>query len=128
MARPGLGADHLVDGIADADAEEVIPDAVDRGPGEVRVVRRGDPVGQRLARRLLELPLRDTAVEELRLHDALGAGDGDLLAVRGLVPRNSEVALVLPLQPREEGSVLPELLALPVGEGVMMALGTLQAH
>ena len=49
---------HVIDRIDDPGAEEPGPDAIDRRPGEVRVVGRGHPVGQELAPGRPTAPLR----------------------------------------------------------------------
>src|SRR5207249_6175663 len=91
------------------------------------VLRIGDPVGQRLARRLVEPPLRVGGVGDARLNDLLAVGKGDLLLVGLLALRLDEVAALVGANAREEGGEGPELLLLPVGERVVVTLGTLQA-
>src|SRR5262249_5481416 len=95
--------------------------------GEIRVVLRRDPLGQHLARVAEGAPLRLVAIEELRFHDLVDLGDYDLAA-------GYEVHLLLLLLGRRlseavlggiEGGEFPELLARPLRERVLVALGTL---
>src|SRR5207245_2112430 len=76
----------------------------------------------------LELPGRLGAVGEGGLHDALGPRNGQLALVGGVTGRDDEFAVALPLEAGEEGGVFPELLASPLGEGMVVALGALQAN
>ena len=57
----------VVDRLDDADAEEVGPDEVGEVRGEVRVLRRGEPVGQHHAA-VLAGHVGRVAAEELRRH------------------------------------------------------------
>ncbi len=75
--RTGVAVE-VVDRFDQADAEEAGPDAVDDGPGEIRVLGRGDPLGQDLARLGAGPPGRRGAVEVGRLDDLLGPGDRQL--------------------------------------------------
>jgi hypothetical protein len=96
MAGGVLGG-QVIDRVHQADAEEVGPQAVGQGAGEVWVVRRGDPVGQRGAR--VGAAGRDRSVEETSGDGAAGAGDGQVaVAFSG-----------------EEGGLTPEVVALPPG-------------
>src|SRR5262245_26960088 len=122
MAGLLVGAGHLVERFAQARAEQLRPRAVDNGPAEVRVVLRDGPVAQYLARLHPLLDDRLFAVEELRLHLLVGVGDLDLVGILLIALYLGEVALPGALDTAEEGGEAPELLTLPVSEGMIVAL------
>ncbi len=126
MARLVLVAE-VVHRLDDADAEEVRPQAIDGGASEERIVRRGHPVGQRVAGAGLVAPQRLLAVEKAGLGDALGAGDGQFAAVGDLAQRRVNAVLALRSDAAEESGLAPELLARPFAERVIVALGAFQA-
>ncbi len=68
MARWVVLGTEAVHGVDQADAEEVMPQAIDGGPGEPGIVAAGDPLGQRLTRCDGSLPVRFAPVREAGLH------------------------------------------------------------
>src|SRR5687768_18586330 len=47
LVAGGVGHAQIVDVFDQADSEEICPDAVDDGAGEIRIFGRSEPVGQR---------------------------------------------------------------------------------
>src|SRR5262249_51634048 len=119
-----LGADHLINRVDQTGAKEVAPQPIDAGAGKERIVRLRDPISEDNARiGLRVVKLRLLAVEELRLRRLFGAGGlQHARCARRLAAR------VARLHAGEEGGILPELLALPVGERMIVALRTRQPH
>lgn len=137
MAGGVLVGRFVVDGVDDADAEEMGPEAIGPGAGEVRVGRRGDPLRQRVPAFRVVLPVRRLAIEEAGLDDLVGAwnlqltapsriGDlpGRLAGCRHRIVRQA----VRNLNGREERGEFPELLAGPPGKRMIVALGTLKTN
>src|SRR5262249_11204117 len=117
----------LVDGVDDAEAEEVSPEMVDRGTGKVGIVGRGHPVRQGDARVGVLGELRLLAVEELCLHNALGAADLDLADIEVVLGGDEALALLAEgCDAGEEGGVLPELLPRILVERVIVTLRTFE--
>ena len=81
--RTGFSVE-VIDRFDQADAEESSPDAVDDGSGEIRVIGRGDPLGQNLARVGAGTPGRRGTVEVRRGDDFLGPRDRQLPARGGI--------------------------------------------
>jgi hypothetical protein len=106
------------DWFQDADAEKVLPQVIDRGPREVGILGRSHPVGEDHAGLHAGLPLGLDAVDELGLGGLVRFGDGDLARV------GVEALATARLDAGEEGRVFPELVLGPLGERVLMALGT----
>ena len=73
-----VGPAHVVGRVDQSLAEELGPDPVGHGPGEVGVVGGGHPVGQRLARIFVGGDLHGLAVEQPRLDRLLGPQMDDL--------------------------------------------------
>ena len=107
---------HVVGRLDQAGAEEVSPELVDGGPGEVGIVGRGDPLGQGRPRAAARLQLRSDAGYEPSLNHLLRARNGELLAIR--FPLRTQVS--------EERGEFPELLAGPMRRRMVVALGALQ--
>src|SRR5688500_10444360 len=105
MARLVFRA-QLIGRINQASPEVACPDAVDACPGEVGVGGFCHPAGQDGPVALGTGSGRAT-VEEDGLYDAVRIGDGYRAGWH------------------EEGGLLPELLLLPPGKGVVVALGAL---
>ena len=123
-----LAADHLVDRFHQPFAEEVRPYPVHRGFGEVRVFRTRYPVRQCFARGVRRHSLRFSAVRESRRSLAVGAGNGNLPHVQFFGFGHSQpIPLIPAFHSAEERREAPKLVALPLGERVVMALGALQA-
>src|SRR5207245_1621351 len=96
------------------------------GTSEIGVFGGGHPVGERHPRVDLVLELRLRAVQEARLHDAVRSGNRDLALVAAFAVGADETSLFAPLNAGKEGGITPELVPLPVGKRVVVALGALQ--
>src|SRR4029077_4965122 len=70
-------ATEAVHGVDQADAEEVMPEAIDGGPGEPGIVAAGDPLGERLTRRDGPGPVRFAPVREAGLYPGVRTADLD---------------------------------------------------
>src|SRR5438105_7352726 len=124
MASDAFAADHFIDRIDQAGAEVIGPQAIRRGASEIGVLPARDPVGEGGARRRLLVPLGLRAVDKGGLNKLICAGDGNFPLAGDLVGGGDKVTLALSLQTGEEGGQAPELVALPTGERVVMALST----
>src|SRR5262245_21316507 len=117
----------VVHGIDQADAEQVVPQPVDSGPREERVLRRRHPLGEGDARADIGLVGWLRAVEKTRADFLLRGWLFELTAIDDVDERR-ELALALALDAGEEGRLFPELLAAPGSEGVIVALSAFQLH
>src|SRR5262249_12444296 len=113
----GVVGPRLVKGLDQAGAEEVFPEPVDRIAGEVRVVRAGDPLCQCHPAVTARLPGRLGPIEGASLDGELRGRDLELW------PGPIGIYLTRWCEERRE---LPELLAVPRGEGMVVALSAFE--
>src|SRR5260221_14437937 len=127
MARLVLFVE-VVRRIDDADAKHLRPNAIDGGAGEKRVIAGGHPFGESDAGAGLEIPARLFLIEEGGLHDLFRVGNRDLAAVEHLTQRLIEVLRPGTFDAGEKRRRGPELLAAPLGERVIVALGAFDVN
>ena len=103
------------------------PDDVGQVGGEVRIVRRGQPLGQHLAA-ILAGNVGLGSAEELRLHHP--AADGVCHLAAAAVEDDHLARIVGPLAAdlREEGGEAVVVVHRPAVERMVVALGALDAH
>ena len=132
----GVGGTEVVDGVDEAAAEELGPDAIDGSFGEVGV--SDHPIGEGVAGVFLIGGLDDAAVEEGGGELGFGARvEGFDLAVdfsvahafvQGVVEDDVLAAGIAHLEEAaEEGGKAPELILAPGFIGVVVALGAFEA-
>ncbi|HEX4129681.1 MAG TPA: PQQ-binding-like beta-propeller repeat protein [Pirellulales bacterium] len=108
--------------------EHVRPKAIRRRTCEVAVLGRREPLGQRLAWPRLQGPGRRAAVEKHRLRRLTGVGHGQLTPLDCLGSGQHRVVGPQPSDTGIKGGELPELLLLPIGERMIMALRAIEVH
>ena len=126
-----IGGAEIVHRIDDAAREEIAPDAIDRGFGEVGM--RGHPARQLLARIAAGRQVERRVVEQRRFDHGLGARVqqrhagvhvlGAEVHVGGMVHHH----LAHAEHPGKEGRHAPELVLAPVFVGVVVALRAIEA-
>ena len=125
-----VGPAHVVGRVDQALAEELRPDPVGRGPGEIGVIGRRHPVGQGLARIFVGGDLHGLAVEQPRLDRLLGPQMNDLaLGIdRDRCATHHRAAAAAALDLGEERSQAVVGVLGPDVEGVVVALGAADAQ
>ena len=125
--RVAIGLD-VVHGVDQAVAEEACPGAVHGRPGEVRVIGRGDPIGQDLASAGAG---RQAGAEWSRWAALTTFVVPGMVSSRrcGVFASRAEGVGVIRLlgDAGEEGGEAPEFLPLPLRERMVVALGALHA-
>src|SRR5262245_49881949 len=123
-----IAADNLVDRIDQSDSKEVRPHAVYGSTGEVWIIGLGDPLGERAARVGPFSPLRLFPVQEPGLGRARSIWNRNLTLGRVFAACDHDLAGSLSLHSGKKRGETPELVAFPVCEWMVVALGTFQFH
>ncbi len=121
--RRRVGLVQIVHGMDEAAPQEVFPQPVHGGLGEVRIVGAGDPLRQQFALVGRFIPVGGRTVEKRRLHDHFGLGNQNRVgAAAGRLGGRHAAGSV------KERCQRPKLLPRPVRKRMIVALGTLHLH